>query len=37
MRPRESSPRSIPKRVTPAANGAYIFDMGQNMVGWVDS
>jgi len=23
-----------PKRVTPATNGAYIFDMGQNMVGW---
>jgi len=23
-----------PERVTPAANGAYIFDMGQNMVGW---
>lgn len=23
-----------PKRVTGAANGAYIFDMGQNMVGW---
>ena len=23
-----------PKNVTPAANGAYIFDMGQNMVGW---
>jgi alpha-L-rhamnosidase len=23
-----------PKRVTPVANGAYIFDMGQNMVGW---
>lgn len=23
-----------PKKVTPAANGAYIFDMGQNMVGW---
>jgi len=23
-----------PKRVTPAAGGAYIFDMGQNMVGW---
>ncbi len=23
-----------PKGVTPAANGAYIFDMGQNMVGW---
>lgn len=22
------------KAVTPAANGAYIFDMGQNMVGW---
>src|SRR6202043_2128408 len=21
--------------VTPSANGAYIFDMGQNMVGWV--
>ena len=24
-----------PKGVTPGANGAYIFDMGQNMVGWV--
>jgi alpha-L-rhamnosidase len=23
-----------PKSVTPIANGAYIFDMGQNMVGW---
>jgi alpha-L-rhamnosidase len=23
-----------PKRVTPLANGTYIFDMGQNMVGW---
>ncbi len=23
-----------PKSVTPAANRAYIFDMGQNMVGW---
>ena len=23
-----------PNSVTPAANGAYIFDMGQNMVGW---
>ena len=23
-----------PKSVTAAANGAYIFDMGQNMVGW---
>ena len=23
-----------PKSVTPVANGAYIFDMGQNMVGW---
>jgi len=23
-----------PKSVTPAANGAYVFDMGQNMVGW---
>ncbi|HZQ94640.1 MAG TPA: family 78 glycoside hydrolase catalytic domain [Candidatus Sulfotelmatobacter sp.] len=23
------------KQVTPAPNGAYIFDMGQNMVGWV--
>ncbi len=23
-----------PKSVTPSANGAYIFDMGQNMVGW---
>jgi len=24
-----------PKQVIPLANGAYIFDMGQNMVGWV--
>ncbi|MGA8274240.1 MAG: family 78 glycoside hydrolase catalytic domain [Candidatus Sulfotelmatobacter sp.] len=24
-----------PKQVTPLANGTYIFDMGQNMVGWV--
>ncbi len=24
-----------PKTVTAASNGAYIFDMGQNMVGWV--
>jgi alpha-L-rhamnosidase len=24
-----------PKNVTPVANGAYIFDMDQNMVGWV--
>jgi alpha-L-rhamnosidase len=24
----------VPKTVTPAANGAFIFDMGQNMVGW---
>lgn len=24
-----------PKLVTPVANGAYIFDLGQNMVGWV--
>jgi alpha-L-rhamnosidase len=24
-----------PKHVSPVANGAYIFDMGQNMVGWV--
>ena len=23
-----------PKEVTPLANGTYIFDMGQNMVGW---
>jgi alpha-L-rhamnosidase len=23
-----------PKSVTPATNGAYVFDMGQNMVGW---
>jgi alpha-L-rhamnosidase len=23
-----------PKTVTPSKNGAYIFDMGQNMVGW---
>ncbi len=27
--------RLTPKQVTPTANGAYIFDMGQNMVGWV--
>jgi alpha-L-rhamnosidase len=25
----------IPKSVTPLSNGAYVFDMGQNMVGWV--
>jgi len=25
----------VPKGVNPVANGAYIFDMGQNMVGWV--
>ncbi len=24
-----------PKSIAPTANGAYIFDMGQNMVGWV--
>ncbi len=24
-----------PRSVTPIANGAYVFDMGQNMVGWV--
>jgi alpha-L-rhamnosidase len=24
-----------PKAMTPVADGAYIFDMGQNMVGWV--
>ena len=24
-----------PKTVSPLANGAYVFDMGQNMVGWV--
>ena len=24
----------VPKSVTPVANGAYIFDLGQNMVGW---
>ena len=24
-----------PKRMSPIGNGAYIFDMGQNMVGWV--
>jgi alpha-L-rhamnosidase len=24
-----------PKSVTPSGNGTYIFDMGQNMVGWV--
>ena len=24
-----------PKRVNPIGNGAYVFDMGQNMVGWV--
>ncbi len=33
-----ASPRVIatldPKSVTPLANGVYIFDMGQNMVGW---
>ncbi len=23
-----------PKNVTPGANGTYVFDMGQNMVGW---
>ena len=23
-----------PKHITPLANGAYLFDMGQNMVGW---
>jgi alpha-L-rhamnosidase len=23
-----------PKTVTPSTNGAYVFDMGQNMVGW---
>ncbi len=27
--------RLDPKSVTPIANGAYIFDLGQNMVGWV--
>lgn len=35
----DAPPRVIltldPKRVTPVANGAYVFDMGQNMVGWV--
>ena len=25
----------IPKSVTPVTNGTYIFDIGQNMVGWV--
>jgi alpha-L-rhamnosidase len=25
----------VPNRVTRSENGAYIFDMGQNMVGWV--
>ena len=25
----------VPKKVTPSNNGGYIFDMGQNMVGWV--
>jgi alpha-L-rhamnosidase len=35
-----SSPAQVvetlaPKKVTPSSNGAYIFDMGQNMVGWV--
>jgi alpha-L-rhamnosidase len=24
----------IPIKITPSANGAYVFDMGQNMVGW---
>ena len=24
-----------PKQVTPLANGSFVFDMGQNMVGWV--
>lgn len=24
-----------PKKVTPLANGVYVYDMGQNMVGWV--
>jgi len=24
-----------PKRVTPSTDGSYVFDMGQNMVGWV--
>ena len=27
--------RSNAKQVTAVANGAYVFDMGQNMVGWV--
>ncbi len=25
----------LPKTVSPAGKGAYVFDMGQNMVGWV--
>lgn len=25
----------VPKSVVPSANGSYVFDMGQNMVGWV--
>jgi alpha-L-rhamnosidase len=25
----------VPKGVTPSPNGSYVFDMGQNMVGWV--
>ena len=25
----------VPKSVSPIANGVYIFDLGQNMVGWV--
>ena len=35
----DAPPRVIltldPKSVTPSAGGAYVFDMGQNMVGWV--
>ena len=26
---------SRPKQITPLPNGTYVFDMGQNMVGWV--
>jgi alpha-L-rhamnosidase len=34
MRPASVIGTLDPKRVTPSANGTYIFDMGQNMVGW---
>ena len=33
-RPPESIATLEPKQCDSAANGAYIFDMGQNMVGW---